>query len=324
MRSGAEADDSVRAALATPVDHPCDITVIIGTRNRAASLRETLGALAGLPVPAGLTVELFLVDNGSTDATRELCQAMRWPGVDVHHLYVAEAGLARAQNAALRQSRGRVVMFTDDDVRPPVDWIARLSAPILAGEADAVGGGVRIPPEAKQPWTTMDHEEWLASTEHWEPGREPVLVGANMAIARDVFAALGGFDEDLSQAIDTLFSYRLVGAGFRLVLRHDVVVDHHVEPERFTRAGLTRQAAARAHTHAFEMRHVVDWRPRLPVVRWLRARWRLVRLRARLAGPLTNENLAMPEMRLIQEVAFWPLFMRRRREPRRYTIKRGG
>ena len=324
MRTGAGIDDGVRAALTRPVDQPCDITVIIGTRNRATSLRETLAAIARLRVPAGLTVELFLVDNGSADATRELCHAMRWPGVDVHYLHVAEAGLARAQNAALQRSRGQVVMFTDDDVRPPVDWIARLTAPILAGDADAVGGGVRIPAEVKQSWTTMDHEEWLASTEYWEPGREPVLIGANMAISRQVFASLGGFDDDLSQAIDTLFSYRLVAAGFRLVLRHDVVVDHHVESARFTRAGLTRQAAARAETHAFEMRHVADWHPRFPLLRWLRARWRLARLRSRLRGPLTNENLAMPEMRLIQEVAFWPRFMRLRRQPRRYTIARGG
>jgi len=319
--SGAEDNGGVKAALAQPVSDPRDITIILCTRNRAEQLRATLRSLAELRVPDGRSVELFLVDNGSTDSTNDACRAFQWPGVDVYHLSVAEPGLARGQNTALRRSRGQVVLFLDDDVRPPVDWISSISEPILSGEADAVGGGVRIPAAIKPPWTKPDHEEWLASTEHWEAGREPVLIGSSMAIGRNVFAALGGFEENLAYAIDTLYSYRLVKAGFRLVLRHDIVTEHHVDASRFTRAGLTGQAALRAEFHAFEIRHWSDWQPRFPHLRWLRARWRLARYRAGLGGPLTDDNLTLAEMRLMQEVAFWPAFIRRRDEPFRYAAE---
>jgi len=193
-----------------------------------------------------------------------------------------------------------------------------LTEPILSGSADAVGGGVRIPATIKPAWTTSDHEEWLASTDHWERDREPILIGASMAIARHVFAALGGFDEDVSQAIDSMYSYRLVAAGFRLLLRHDVVTEHHVDQYRLTRKGLTEQAIQRGEYYAFEVRHFRHWRPRLVRLRWLVAKGRLIRCRARLRGPLTDHNLALPEMRLMQEVAFWPAYLRRRSEMPRY------
>jgi glycosyltransferase involved in cell wall biosynthesis len=298
-----------------------DISVILCTRNRAASLRETLASVSRLPVPPGKAVEMFVVDNGSTDGSAAVIREFRWAGVAVRRLHVAEPGIARSQNTAIGQARGRVLLFLDDDVRPPQDWLAQLSEPVLSGQADAVGGGIVIPEQVKPPWARPEHEEWLASTAHWERTREPVLVGANMAISRHVFAALGGFDEDLSFAPDTMYSYRLVAAEFRLVLRHDIVTEHHVEPFRFTRAGLTRQAAMRAEFHAFEMRHWSNWQPRFPRLRWLRARWRLARHRAGLVGPLTDENLALAEMRLIQEVAFWPAFIRRRNEPFRYAAE---
>jgi GT2 family glycosyltransferase len=222
-----------------------EITVILCTRNRVASLRETLVSLRESGMPSGKTVEMFVVDNGSTDGTADAIREFQWPEVPVEYLHVGQPGVARGQNAALRRARGRVIMFLDDDVRVPDNWLARLSQPIFAGDADAVGGGVAIAGQVRPSWIRPEHEEWLASTAVWEPTREPVLVGANMAIGRHVFRAIGGFDEDLGWAPDTAFSYRLVAVGFRLVLRHDIVMEHWVEANRFTRAGLARPAMAR-------------------------------------------------------------------------------
>ena len=215
-----------------------------------------------------------------------------------------------------------MILFLDDDVRVPDDWLARLSEPILAGDADAVGGGVAIAGQVRPSWIRPEHEEWLASTAVWEPTREPVLVGANMAIGRQVFRAIGGFDEDLGWAPDTAFSYRLVAAGFRLVLRHDIVMEHWVEARRFTRTGIGRQARLRAELQAFLVHHWEGNRPSYPHLRWLRAALRLARYRATI-GRLTDRNLELPEMRLMQEVAFWPAYLRRRKEPRRFSVVDG-
>ena len=292
-----------------------DISVIVCTRDRIASLRATLASFCRLRVPPGNAVEVFVVDNGSVDGSAEVIRDFQWPGVAVHRLHVPERGLARSQNAALRQARGRVILFLDDDVRAPENWLTALSEPVLAGDADAVGGGVVIPEQLKPSWIRPEHEEWLASTAHWEATREPVLIGSNMAIGRHVFRAIGGFDEDLAFAIDTMFSYRLVAAGFKLVIRHDIIVEHWVEAKRFTRAGLEAQARLRAELQAFPVRHWEDRRYSFPYFRWLDAKLRLAMHRA-TQGRLTDANLTLPEMRMMQRAAFWPAYLRRRNEPR--------
>ena len=190
-----------------------------------------------------------------------------------------------------------------------------MSEPILSGDADAVGGGVRIPAEFKPAWATSDHEEWLASTAYWEDSREPVLVGASMAIGRPAFEAVGGFNESLMHGEDTLLSYMIVAAGLRLVLRHDIIVDHHLLPSRYSRRGFAEQAVRRAEWHAFEVVHWERRRLRFPHLCWIRARWRLARLRGRQPHSLADSSLTGAEMRLMQEIAFWPAYLRRRGEP---------
>jgi len=54
-----------------------DITVIIASRNRAESLRETLETVANQQTNGAFTYEVVVVDNGSTDHTREVIKALR-------------------------------------------------------------------------------------------------------------------------------------------------------------------------------------------------------------------------------------------------------
>ena len=121
-----------------------------------------------------------------------------------------------------------------------------------------------------------------------------------------------------------MYSYRLVAAGFRLMMRHDVVVDHFLEAYRFTRPGLASQARLRAELQAFEVHHWEGSRPSHPYLRWLRARCRLSWYRAKMFRRLTDENLVYQEMLLMQEVAFWPAYRRRRKEPIRYDPATAG
>jgi len=114
----AEVASGVQLAMQVTVHDGPDISIILGTRNRAEQLRDTLRALGGVQLPPGMTVELYLVDNGSTDSTAEVCRNFTWANVSVRYLHVAEPGLARGQNAALRLVRGRAILFVDDDVPP--------------------------------------------------------------------------------------------------------------------------------------------------------------------------------------------------------------
>ncbi len=217
------------------------ISIIIATRNRADHLRRTLESLAHVRVPATAEAELTLVDNGSTDETRQVAQAFDAPRLPLHYVLEPRPGKARALNTALRHARGHVLLCTDDDVRVPPGWIEGMSAPILGGEADAVAGGVELAPHLRRPWMNTRNTGILATTDVLAAEYPQRMVGANMAFSKAVLEKVPGFDPELGPGAlglgeETLFSRQLLAAGFRIVAAFDVVVEHHFNPSRLSRA----------------------------------------------------------------------------------------
>src|SRR5215212_6511261 len=124
-----------------------DVSIIICTYNHRESLRLTLDAVGRARVPEGLGCELLVVDNASADGTAELVKSYRPAnGIPVVHLFEPRQGQCFARNAGLAAARGRFILFTDDDVRPPAEWVEGMCAPLLAGAGHAVAGGVKIAP----------------------------------------------------------------------------------------------------------------------------------------------------------------------------------
>jgi glycosyltransferase involved in cell wall biosynthesis len=104
-----------------------EITVVICTRNRAESLRETLACLARAEVPE-LHSEIVVVDNGSTDATAEVVRAAptRRP---VRYLVEPHPGKSWGLNRAISDAPlGEIVAVLDDDMSPHADWFKGVKA----------------------------------------------------------------------------------------------------------------------------------------------------------------------------------------------------
>ena len=118
------------------------VSIIISTRNRADSLRETLASLKTVMVPADTAVELIVVDNASTDRTPQVIGAFNPSHISLRYVRESRPGLSRSRNAGLAASAGDIVLFTDDDVRAPGNWIDGMCRKITTGDADAVAGGV--------------------------------------------------------------------------------------------------------------------------------------------------------------------------------------
>ena len=213
------------------------VSIVICTRNRAENLSQTLESLRLIDVPAAMNCELIVVDNGSTDSTKQVARNFELPGMEMKYIFEPKAGQVRARNTGLDNSMGDVILFTDDDVQPPRHWIAGMSAPILADEADAVAGGVRLAPHLLRPWMTPLHRAMLASTESLDPNNLEQLVGANMAFSRRVLSRVPRFDAELGPGAlgfydDTLFALQLREAGSRLAAALDVEVEHHPQSSR--------------------------------------------------------------------------------------------
>lgn len=88
-------------------------SIVIPTHNRAELVRRTLQAFLAQEGPA---FEVIVVDDGSTDATPQVLQAIG--GTRVRVVRQPNQGLAAARNAGFALAQGRYVLFNDDDVIP--------------------------------------------------------------------------------------------------------------------------------------------------------------------------------------------------------------
>ncbi len=271
------------------------VSIIICTCNRAEDLRKTLEAIGRLTIPGGYQCDLTVVDNASTDGTAVLVKSFTLENMPLSYLLEPRRGKGYAYNAGIAATSGDILLFTDDDVRPPDDWLQGMCGPIASGQADAVAGGVKLAPHLHRPWMTEKHISWLASTECLPPDAVIPLIGANMAFSRRVLERVPQFDVEVGpgakgHADDTLYSYQLEKAGCRIAMALGTVAEHHLQESRLTRPAYAAQAKKRGEFNAYVSRHWFHDDPPRPYLHlaavWLFLwKYRLGHLTERLRAP---------------------------------------
>lgn len=298
-------------------------SIIIVTRNRAEDLRQTLEAMRQVHVPDGFQAELLVVDNGSTDHTAQVASSVPIPQLQVRYELEKEPGQCRGRNRGLACAKGDIILFTDDDVRPPADWLPGMCDPIIGGKADAVAGGVRIAPHLIRPWMTRTHRSWLASSEWLEPGSPKSMVGANMAFSREVLRRIPGFDVEVGPGAsgfgdDGLFASQLLAAGYRIHDGMDVSIEHHFEPSRLKRESWLNAARRRGESLAYLGHHWEHWGYRWGRPRLLVASLKLSAWRSKHRHEIREEGCSEEEMGLVQHCAMIHRHVREHGRPRKY------
>jgi len=231
------------------------ISVVVCTYNRAESLRGTLDSLAQMYIPPGLRWELIVVDNNSTDHTREVVEEFaQTSGLHVRYVFEGNQGLAYARNTGIREAKeaqGEIIAFMDDDMTPDEQWLANLRTVFDAHNCMGVGG--RIIPKWNAPkpsWLQMEAPYGIGPgvLGDFSLGEEPKETrippwGGNMAFRREAFERYGHFRTDLglvgTQRMlgeDTEFGRRLIKAGEKIVYTPLAVVYHRVDQDRLTKA----------------------------------------------------------------------------------------
>jgi len=214
-------------------------------------------------VPPGHPVELIIVDNASTDDTPDILSDLSSSSINLRILTESSPGKPYALNHAVRKAEGSILLFTDDDVRVPVDWIERMIQPLANGSADAVAGGVVLPEHLKRDWMNRVPISILALSESLDPEQPSRLIGANMALHRRVFEVIPQFDPNLGPGRlgleeETLLAHQLQQAGFRIIGALDVTVEHHFDSERLKhpsfKAAMHRLGQSKAYV-SYHWRH---------------------------------------------------------------------
>lgn len=236
-----------------------DVTVIVATRNRAPLLPDCLTSLT--TQKSVVNLEIIVVDNGSDDATSQLVQQWSRRDGKVRLIEQPEVGLSRAKNAGIRDAEGELLLFTDDDVVVPDDWLAAYVAffSMPRGSLALAGGPVLPIQQDLSPWPQWVDATDLADLPRLYHGAEERMLrefewiwGANMAAQRGVFEELGGFDETLGRSGDHVGTYedvelsdRIRGARGEVWYCPGASVYHRIHPGAAQPRSLVRTAFTR-------------------------------------------------------------------------------
>jgi len=224
------------------------LSVVICSLNGAAGVDRCLRALTAQTIRSSL--ELVVVDDGSTDATSDVGRAHST--IVVRH--ATNLGLAEARNSGLDAATAPVVAFLDDDCEPEPQWAEELLAgyeegvtgvggPILSGARDGFMLGYLERNSPLKPVESniaksdsLPYRLYLYIGRQWtrreESARRNVysLVGANMSFLRQALIDAGRFDNRFGfggEDLDLCMRMRRAFPSGRLVFVPEARVAHH-------------------------------------------------------------------------------------------------
>jgi glycosyltransferase involved in cell wall biosynthesis len=227
-----------------------NITVILCTYNRCAILSKALASVAVSNVPESIQWEVLVVDNNSKDQTRDVVEdfCRKYPG-RFRYLFESQQGLSHARNAGIREARGQILAFMDDDVTVESTWLQNLTSPFPTGVWNGIGG--RVLPQgafSPPPWLDIKERYALAPLAIFDLGADAQELGeppfgANMTYRKEMFQKYGGFRADLGRCGDSMlsnedteFGWRLIAGGERLRYEASAVVYHPVFNSRLNKS----------------------------------------------------------------------------------------
>jgi glycosyltransferase involved in cell wall biosynthesis len=210
-----------------------EVTIIVCTRNRVDALHRCLASISETKLQSpSAKAELVVVDNGSTDNTRALVS--RWlrsaplPGRLVEE---RRPGKCAALNTGVRNARGRLIAFVDDDCCVAPNYLSDMLRHFNSDRTPAIRGGrVELGDPTDLPLGIKVDDAEVRFQYPMHPGL--IALGCNMVIHRDVFARLGPFDERFGPGAlfksseETEFFYRAYLSNVPVIYVPDMVVYH--------------------------------------------------------------------------------------------------
>ncbi|MGJ8696738.1 MAG: glycosyltransferase [Verrucomicrobiaceae bacterium] len=197
------------------------MSVIICTRNGEERLKACLDAATALEYP---DYEVIVVNDGSTDGTRELLEG--YPGIRAFHL--DPSGLSTARNHGAEMATGEIFAYTDDDCVVDPHWLTELARVYSTTDYAAVGGPNLSPDPGCLSLALTTAAPGAPTHVMLTDTEAEHIPGCNMTVRREAFEMIGGFDPIYHAAGDDVdFCWRLRDAGMAIGFSAAAFVWHH-------------------------------------------------------------------------------------------------
>ena len=172
------------------------VSVLVSTCNRCDKLRLLLDALKAKGPNWPPETEVLVIDNNSSDATKQVVAEYTSSEDPVfRYLLESKPGKSRALNAGVREARGEIIAFTDDDCIPSPSWVASILKEFESdSELSILGGRVELYDQRDVPQAILLSNCRTLVTNAREVCETPAIIGANMAFRKTVLQITRGFD----------------------------------------------------------------------------------------------------------------------------------
>lgn len=193
------------------------ISVVVPALNEEDAIGKCLTALTAQTAPRD-SYEIIVVDDGSTDRTRERAESF---GVQV--ITQPNRGAGAARNLGAANAQGDLVLFIDGNCEAGPDWIRAMTAPFSDPNVAGVSGEKKtrqvglwarfIQIEFDDRYDRISAHRWIDFVDSATAGYRRKLLLEN-----------GGFDVRLKEAEDAELSFRMAERGYGLVLARNAIV----------------------------------------------------------------------------------------------------
>jgi glucosyl-dolichyl phosphate glucuronosyltransferase len=203
--------------------------------------------------------EVLVINNNSTDSTAEVCMEFQAAHLEINFKAVIEKkqGLSHARNRAVAEAKSEYILYIDDDVRLPSDFVAAaLNYLEKYPKVKCAGGRIYVSFDGMEKEPDWIPSELMPMFGLHDPSDKDMLYpksnfprGGNMMIRKEVFQTHGLFETDLGRTGKELlgseekhFFGKVRKGGVSLNYWADLRLWHRIGPERLTPGYLKRQS----------------------------------------------------------------------------------
>lgn len=235
-----------------------NFSIVIPTLNRAARLGSSIRSILKNFGANHEQAEIIIVDNGSTDNTKEIVSALAREFENLRYIFQPRKGYHHAVNTGVVAAANEIVILADDDLVFSDNFFLSLAAAYDNQEIWCAGGKVFVR------WINGERPPWLAESEstlgHFDLG--PVAkhmqwpeapVGASYSFRRNRFLELGGFNPDRRTGGDseTGFCRKIYKHGGKILYVPEAISYHLVSASEITQHYMIERYRLQAHCDSY-------------------------------------------------------------------------